>query len=226
MDIEEKFFSRHSPLIGEENIKKLRSSTLLIAGLGGLGCTVATLLVRLGIGRLHLVDSDIISPSNLNRQILYHYNDIGKAKVEVAEERLKAINPAVKIVKHKRKIERRFSLPEGIDGVVDFLDNFRSRYILDEFIHQRSIFMVHAGVSTYFGQVTTIFPGKTRSLRDLFPAVPDKVDPVFPPTVLIVASLQAAETVRVLCDSNGKLLNRIAIVDVLTSTCEIIEVKD
>ena len=85
-------FSRNIKFWGDEKQKILANSSILIAGVGGLGCTIAEALTRSGIGKLILIDKDIVEISNLNRQILYDNNDIGKSKVEVAKQKLKAIN--------------------------------------------------------------------------------------------------------------------------------------
>ncbi|OPX25805.1 MAG: hypothetical protein B1H06_06910 [Candidatus Cloacimonas sp. 4484_143] len=90
-------FSRNIKFWGDEKQKILANSSILIAGIGGLGCTVAEVLIRAGIGKLILIDKDIVEVSNLNRQILFDQNDVGKPKVDVAKHKLKAINPELEV---------------------------------------------------------------------------------------------------------------------------------
>src|SRR5210317_1084735 len=115
---------------GAEKQKIIEESSLLIAGVGGLGATVSQLLVRAGIGRLYLVDDALLDWPDLNRQTLYGEKDIGMPKLPLAKERLNQINSASEIVEIPGRIDDTFQIPEGIDGVADCLDNYQSRFAL------------------------------------------------------------------------------------------------
>ncbi len=143
------YFSRHYPLssIGKEGQLKLKYRTVLIAGVGGLGTVAAELLCSLGVGNLVLVDYDVIEESNLPRQKLYFPEDIGKAKVEVAEDRLGQRYPFVNITSHAAIIDG-LSAPElikGVDLVIDALDLFSTRKSLFRACHIASIPVIFAG---------------------------------------------------------------------------------
>ncbi len=215
----EQYYSRHSPLLGEECLQRLGRSALAVVGLGGLGCAASTSLVRIGVGKLFVIDSDRVEPSNLNRQFLYTPEDIGRSKVEAACEHLRAMNPLVEVVPWQGRVgEQGFSLPPGIEGVVDCLDNFRSRYALEELVRQAGVFMVHGGVMGQFGQLTTIIPGRTPSLRQLFPSMEEVIHRhVLPQAATIVGTLQAWEAVRQLCGLEGALHGKILSVDLLNN---------
>ncbi|MCP4219295.1 MAG: HesA/MoeB/ThiF family protein [bacterium] len=210
------YFERQLPLLGREGQEKLGNASLLVAGVGGLGTNVAMQLIRTGIGTLHIVDKGILDAPDLNRQILYHQKDIGRKKVDVAMERLHPIDMQTKIIPHFQTINENFQLPEGICGVVDCMDNFEARYILDDLVHEKGKFFVHAGIHSLIGQVTTIWPGKTRSLRELFAGMDPGQDtpiPVIGAVPSIIASLQVVETTKLICDLDNNLINKILYMD-------------
>ena len=203
--------------------KKIRNSSALIAGLGGLGSTAAQLLVRMGFGKLILVDPKTIDEPDLNRQILYTRDDLGKKKVEVAKERLESI-ANVEIEAFDVRIDENFDLPK-VDVVIDCLDNFSSRFILERKAWSVGVPMVHGGVKGYGGQVTISYPHKTKTLSDIFGDVDDDPNPsqVFPPTVTLVASIQASEAAKIVCnDEDGSLMNRLLVIDLSINSFDLI----
>ncbi len=121
------------PTIGEEGQKKLKSSRVFVAGMGGLGCPASIYLAVAGVGKITIIDEDVVELSNLNRQILHWEKDIGRPKVESAFEKLKEINPYVEIEMIKGEIteENAVSLLKGHDAIVDAMDNFQTRFILN-----------------------------------------------------------------------------------------------
>ena len=132
-----KMFSRSIKFWGDEKQNTLADSSILIAGVGGLGCTVAEILTRAGIGKLILIDNDIVEVSNLNRQILFNNDDIGKPKVKVAKQKLEAINPELKVEVFQQDISdlKDLHLPH-FDGIADCLDNFASRFALENLLKE------------------------------------------------------------------------------------------
>ena len=196
-------------------MEKLRRSSVMVVGVGGLGSTVSTLLARTGIGRLIVVDPDLVEEPDMNRQILYFHSDIGSMKVERARSRLIDINPALEVQVVPERLSPGFELPD-VDVVVDCLDNFSSRFVLEDLVWSRGIPLVHGGVRGFSGQATTLMRGKTRRLREIFGEVEDPRESpqVFPPVVTLIGSVQASEVIKMVCgDEDGSLLNRLLLVD-------------
>ncbi len=206
-------FSRNTKFWGDEKQKILANSSILIAGVGGLGCAVAEILVRAGIGKLILIDNDIIEISNLNRQILFDQNDIGKPKVDVAKYKLKAINPELKVEVSKKDVSEltNLHLPH-FEGIADCLDNYESRFILNDALKDNQ-FLVHGGVKNDFGQITTIKNEVTQDLKQIFGEQNDEVEPgIIPQTVITIGSLITHEIINNLFDK-PLLLNKLLIVE-------------
>jgi len=223
-------YSRHIKLLGNESFAKIKEASVMIAGAGGLGSTVLNLLTRLGVSTIHFYEFAEIDPPDLNRQILYNSEDIGNTKCNIALAELKKINPDINIIAHCEKINEKTKIPK-VDLVFDCLDNFTSRYILDDLIFPKGIPMVHAGVSAYFGQLTVIIPGKTECLRKVISVDATKFDnninkEIFPPIVTTMASLQVSEGVKYLTgDFNNLLFRKILIIDLLYNSFDTINIK-
>lgn len=166
-------YGRHLALneVGEAGQEKLLQSNVLIIGAGGLGSPVAYYLAAAGVGNIGLVDSDTVDISNLQRQILYTNDDIGKAKVYQAKAKLKALNPDVTITPYHQRFdsENAQETCQGYDVAVDCTDNFAARFILNDTCLKLGIPWVHAGVYKYFGQIFSIIPGQGPCLRCLYP---------------------------------------------------------
>ncbi len=181
--------------------------------MGGLGCTVAEILTRAGIGKLILIDKDEVEISNLNRQILYDRSNIGKPKVGVAKHKLQAINPELEIEIIQKDISdlNQSRLPH-FAGIADCLDNFTARFELEKFL-QPDHFLVHGGVQNDFGQITTIKIGVTQTLKEIYPGahIPGPV-PIIPQTVIAIGSLMAQEIINNLFDK-PQLLNKMLILE-------------
>jgi len=223
-------YARHANLLGEENFAKIHKASVMVAGAGGLGSTVLNLLVRLGVGTIHFFEFAEIDLPDLNRQILYNSENIGEPKCKIAFENLKKINPKVEIISHCEKITKKTKIPK-VDLVFDCLDNFSSRYILDDLIFPKGIPMIHAGVSTYFGQLTVIIPGKTECLRKVISVDATKFDAkidknIFPTIVTTMASLQVSEGIKYLTnDLNNLLYGKILVIDLLSNSFDVINIK-
>ena len=195
---------------GREGQEKLKNARVLIAGLGGLGSPVAMYLAQAGIGRLVLVDSDIVSLSNLNRQILHWEGDVGRLKVQSGKEKLEKMNSDIRLEALAEEITQDScaALLEGVDIAVDCLDNMRTRYILNRACVDKGCTLVHGGVYGMLGQVTTILPGNGPCLECIFPHKEERGDkvPVFGPTAGFTASFQALEVIKLLTGI-GEVLN-------------------
>ncbi len=211
---------RHEELV---DIEVLKNSSLLVAGVGGLGCTVSQLLLRLGLGELYLLDKGIVDEPDLNRQILYDFGDVGEKKVDVALRKLSGVSPGARIKALFVDIASEdFHLPNGIIGVVDCLDNWRSRFRLESLAREKGVFLVHAGVREMYGQITTVLHPDTPSLEEIFGSPPEEDTPqVYPPLVVAVASLQVWETVNALLGT-PRLLGKLLVLDLWNLSLEVI----
>ena len=160
---------------------RLKNAKVTIVGVGGLGCPVALYLTAAGVGRITLIDKEKIELSNLNRQVLHWSVDIGKFKTFSAIEKLSKLNPLIKFESYEEEIEKENirELIKGSNVVVDCLDNWKTRFILNEACVSERIPLVHAGVHSWYGQITTIMPGKGPCLRCILLKTP-KEEEKFP----------------------------------------------
>jgi molybdopterin/thiamine biosynthesis adenylyltransferase len=219
-------YIRQIMLFGEEGQEKLRKAKVLVAGAGGLGSPISTYLAIAGIGKIILADFDSVELSNLNRQFLHHEKDIGREKLKSAEEKLLSLNPEIKVETIREKItdENAHSVVPPCDVILDALDNFDTRHVLNRLAVERNIPLIHGAVSGYRGQVTTIIPGKTPCLCCIFPASFKKeVFPVLGTTPGVIGTIQANEAIKYLTGQGKLLENRLLLWDGLS--CSFSELK-
>jgi len=220
-------YDRQIMLIGEEGQEKLRAATVVIAGIGGLGSPVAYYLTAAGIGRIVLVDPEKPELSNLNRQILHWEEDLERRpKSESAAWKLKRFNSDVEVIAKAERLtaENIERVIGDADVVVDCLDNFEARFLLDDFTAGRGIPLVHGAVEGTYGQVTTILPGKTRRLREIFKNARGVGKfPIIGATAGVIGSIQAMEVIKLLTGIGEPLLNRLLIVDLAHNDFEVVE---
>ena len=189
--------------IGEEGQQKLLKASALVVGCGGLGAPVLYYLTAMGIGHLGICDGDNISLPNLNRQILFEMDDTGKQKVKVTRKRLTALNPDLKITIYDEYMDDKLAkkvIPD-YDIVIDCLDNFDTRFILNDACIKFKKPLIHAGIEEYYGQMMTIIPGEGPCLRCLFPNGIDenkkkKQPGVIGPTPGVLGAMQAMEAAK------------------------------
>ncbi len=197
--------------------KKLKAASVAVAGIGGLGCPASLYLTAAGIGVITLIDSEKFELNNLNRQVLGWQRDIGRFKAEVAKEKLEAFNPKVQVRAVIAKITRQsvHDLIGKADVIVDGQDNWKTRFVINEYCISNEKPFVHAGVSRLHGQITTIMPGKGPCLRCIFPRDPPENEaiPVFGATPALFASLQAIETVKIVTGIGKPLFGRMLFAD-------------
>jgi len=198
---------------GEAGQAKLKASSVFIAGAGGLGSPVAFYLSAAGVGEIRICDSDAVELSNLNRQILHFEDRLGKPKAASASITLKALNSSIKIVPIHALLED--STIEKIVGqpdiLVDCLDNYDTRYLLNRYSIQKNIPLVHGAIWGMTGQVTFFHPPETPCLRCLVPEPPVKETfPVIGATAGVTGCIQALEALKYLTgvgtNLKGKLL--------------------
>ena len=217
------------PGLGLEGQIKLKSTKVAVAGIGGLGCPTSLCLAAAGIGKIILIDKGKFKLGNLNRQILGWQKDIGKFKAEVAKEKLEASNPEIEVEAVVAEItgENAHNLMGDVDMVVDGQDNWKTRFVINEYCVTHNIPFIHAGVSALHGQVTTIVPGNGPCLRCIFPKDPPEVErvPVLGATPALLASLQVMEAVKLVTGIGKPLVGRMLFVNGEEMVFETVEVK-
>ncbi|MCC6040545.1 MAG: HesA/MoeB/ThiF family protein [Thermofilum sp.] len=223
-------YDRQLRVWGVEAQERLKRSTALVVGVGGLGSPVAMYLAAAGVGRLVLVDPEVVELSNLNRQVLHWTTDLGRAKVESAAEKLRRLNPHVEVVAVRRRIE---SLEDAVqlvgeaDVVVDCLDNWRTRFLINEACVRLGKPLVHAAVRGLYGQLMVVKPGEGPCLRCLVPEEPPQEEriPVAGPTPGALGALEAMEAVKLLTGYGEPLVGKLLVYDGLHGSVDVIAVR-
>jgi sulfur-carrier protein adenylyltransferase/sulfurtransferase len=228
-------YSRHLliPEVGEEGQLKLLDAKVLLIGAGGLGSPASLYLAAAGVGRIGIVDADVVDESNLQRQIVHSTESLGEPKVESAKRSIEALNPDIHVVPYKERltsenVER--ILADGWDVIVDGADNFPTRYLVNDASVWHDIPVVHGSIYRFEGQVTVFKPGKGPCYRCLFPTPPP---PELAPSCAeggvlgvlpgVIGSLQASETLKLALGIGDPLIGRLLLFDALSA--EFSEVK-
>jgi len=204
------------PEIGQAGQEKLKEAKVFVAGAGGIGSPVTIYLVAAGVGTIRLADHDRVDVSNLNRQVLHWDEDVGRKKVGSAGEKLRRMNPHVKIETLDETIteENAGALASGCDGIVDAMDNLPTRYILNKAAVDLSIPFFHGAVRGLEGRATTVVPGKSACLRCLYRGpVPQEKFPVLGATPAVIGCIQATEVIKYIVGIGELLINRLLIYD-------------
>jgi molybdopterin/thiamine biosynthesis adenylyltransferase len=201
------------PDFGEESQKKLIDSHVAIVGIGGLGCASATYLTAAGVGAITIIDFDIVELSNLNRQVLYGEGEIGEKKVFVAQRKLSKLNPRTEIIPIVTRVTEE-NISELIDGaqvVLDGLDNFSTRLIVNSACIKQRIPFIHGGVSRFRGLVTTIIPGETPCLACAYPGESPGGEGlgVLGAVPAVVASIQTLEAIKLIIGHGPSLAGKL-----------------
>ena len=223
-------FTRHArhvslPQVGVEGVAKLAAASVACIGAGGLGSPALLYLAAAGIGRLTIIDDDIVELSNLQRQVIHSTADIGMAKTESAKNRIAALDPNVEVVVHQQRLnaDNCDELLAGHDVILDGSDNIPTRYVLDDACRRLGIPWVHASIFRFEGHISLFNYHGGPGYRDLFPEAP-------PPGVIpscaeagvlgvlpgVVGSLQANEAIKVILGIGKTLSGRLLIYDSLT----------
>jgi molybdopterin/thiamine biosynthesis adenylyltransferase len=216
-------YKRQIMLFGEDGQERLKKAHIFIAGAGGLGSPVSIYLAVAGVGTITIVDMDVVDQTNLNRQILHFDRDIGKKKTASAEEKLRELNPDITVNAIDVRIEESnaANLIGKADGIVDAMDNYPTRYLLNAVAIAKEIPLFHGGIRGFYGQATTIIPGTTPCLKCIFPKAPPKeVFPVVGVTPGIIGTIQANEVIRYLLGSGNLLTGRLFIWDGMEARAE------
>jgi len=197
--------------IGEEGQKKLSHSKVLVCGAGGLGSTVLTSLASVGIGTIGIVDNDVLELSNLNRQYIHKFENIGKIKVESAKKWINEFNPEIVVNTYQTRLDENNyqDIVKDYDLVMDCFDSFKSKFLLNKIAIETGKTLIHGGVTEFFGQVTTIIPHKTACLNCILPQEDAYViKGVLSPAVSVIASIETMEAIKVILNIGERLENK------------------
>jgi len=211
--------------IGQSGQQKLFNAKVLVCGAGGLGSPALTYLVAAGVGNIGICDFDVVSPSNLNRQILYNPGDTEKQKAYVAKERLEKFNSDIKIKAYTDKLteENADSIFKNYDLIIDAVDNFPSRYLINSAAYKNSIPLVCGAVCEFEGILTTIVPRENTScFQCIYPLKPpvkltSKTFGILGAIAGTIGSLQALESIKFILGLNC-LKNKVLIFNGIENT--------
>ena len=214
--------------IGVIGQKKLLKSSVLIVGAGGLGSPIAIYLTALGIGKIAIIDKDNIEISNLNRQIIFSTNDLKKNKSSTAINKLKKINPDIHFKSFNKKLTKKNinQIAKNFDLIIDGSDNFRTRFLINDYCLQNKKILISGAISKFDGQVYTFNFLKKNSpcLKCFMPRIPINSDDncetegVLGTLAGIVGSIQANEVVKEILNIGDTLCGYILIIDALKLT--------
>jgi adenylyltransferase/sulfurtransferase len=220
-------YSRHLilPEVGMEGQQKLKAARVLCVGTGGLGSPLALYLTAAGIGTLGLVDFDVVDASNLQRQIIHSTKDIGRKKIDSAEEKLKALNPAIHIVKHETMLSSANALEiiKDYDIVADGTDNFPTRYLVNDACVLLNKPNAYGSIFRFEGQASVFATETGPCYRCLYPEPPP---PGLVPSCAeggvlgilpgLVGVIQATEVIKLILGKGEPLIGRLLLVDALS----------
>jgi len=215
--------------IGVVGQKKLLKSNVLIVGAGGLGSPIAIYLAALGIGKIGIVDKDNVEISNLSRQIIFTTSDLKKNKSATAISKLRKINPDLQLQSFNKKLAKQNinQVAKNFDLIVDGSDNFRTRFLINDYCLKNKKILVSGAISKFDGQVYTFNFSKKKSpcLRCFIPAMPSNPDidncefeGVLGTLGGIIGSIQANEVVKEILGIGDTLCGQILIIDALKLT--------
>ena len=234
MKISKKQIERYSRQIVLKKVgvigqKKLLNSSVLIVGAGGLGSPISIYLAALGLGKIGIIDKDIVELSNLSRQIIFSSNDIKKKKSTVAINKLRKINPDIHLQSFNEKLtkENIKRIAKNFDLIIDGSDNFRTRFLINDYCLNSKKILISGAISKFDGQVYTFnfLKKKSPCLRCFIPKIPNNPDidnceyeGILGPLAGIIGSIQANEVVKEILGIGDSLCGYILVVDALKLT--------
>lgn len=218
------------PEIGAEGQQRIGNASVLIVGLGGLGCPVALYLAGAGVGRLGLADADSVSITNLHRQLLYTHSQIGMPKVDAALQRLCDIAPETQFELYPEGLnsDNAEDIISGYDLIIDCCDNYATRFLMDRVCKKLDKPWIMGSITAFQGMVSVFGPQQTLRYTDLFTgadelqASPAASGGVVGPTPGVVGSVQAAEAIKYLVGIPTSLAGKLFTIDLLTMSSNVI----
>ncbi|MEC4674447.1 MAG: molybdopterin-synthase adenylyltransferase MoeB [Nitrospirota bacterium] len=213
-------YSRHIllPEVGGKGQKKLAQAKVFIVGAGGLGSPVALYLAAAGIGTIGLIDSDVVDLSNLQRQILHHTPDVSRPKVVSAKEKILALNPDVTVETYEDRFtsQNALELIRPYDLVVDGVDNFPAKFLINDACYFEEKPLVHGGILRFEGRVFSIIPKKSACYRCIFKEPPPtglvpscQEAGILGAVAGIIGTIQATEVIKIILGIGRPLTDRI-----------------
>jgi adenylyltransferase/sulfurtransferase len=207
--------------IGYSGMEKIKDAKICVVGAGGIGNPVVSQLVGMGVGKIRIVDRDVVEISNLHRQHLYDESDIGKVKVEAALERLQKMNSDVNIEAVPISVTpfTADDIVKDYDIVIDALDSIDARYALNDSCIKSGIPFIYAGALGMVGSVCTILPKKSACLRCIFPELSEDEMPtcstegVHPSILYLVAGIQVSEAIKIIVGQQPSLIDNLLYID-------------
>ena len=209
--------------IGLAGQKKISSASVLIIGMGGLGCPLLTYLAASGVGKIGIVDFDKVEISNLNRQTLFNPKDIGKYKVNQAKKAINKINKKIKIIRFNKKLTSKNikKIFNNYNIICDGTDNYNTRYLINDYCVKNRKILITSAISKFDGQLMKFnFKKKGPCYRCFMPRPPDfenncQTEGIFSPVAGIMGSLQANEVLKSILNNNKDLTSRLLIFNAL-----------
>jgi adenylyltransferase/sulfurtransferase len=220
--------------VGAVGQERLLGSSAVIVGAGGLGCPALLYLAAAGVGRVAVIDPDVVDLTNLQRQIAHRTADIGRNKAESAADAARALNPTVEVVAVPTRLEagNALELLRDYDVVLDCTDNFAARYVVNDTCVIGGLPLVTASIMRFYGQLTTVAPRSGPCLRCLLPEPPRPGEVptcaqtgVIGPVAGALGSLQAVEAIKVLLGQPGTLVGRVFVLDTLSFDVEVLAIE-
>lgn len=220
------------PQIGIEGQRKLKKARVLIVGAGGLGAPVALYLAGSGIGKIGLMDADLVSLSNLQRQIIFEESMVNKNKAESAKEVLQKLNHGITVTPYNEFLtpENAEKIISEYDFIVDAVDNFETKFLINDTCVLLEKPFCHAGILQFQGQVMTYVPNMGPCYRCIFQEIPDKSSipncsqaGVIGAMAGIIGSIQALETIKFFTGAGELLINKMFVFDGLSMHSRIVE---
>ncbi len=207
--------------IGYQGQLKLKDAKVCVVGVGGLGNPITTRLVAMGIGKIRIVDRDVIELSNLHRQTMFDDSDVGEIKVEVAAKKLQKLNPDVQIEALPISVNdyNAIEVVDGCDVVIDALDSVNARYALNKACVAKKIPFVTGAAVGVSGQVFTILPKQSACYHCMFPALDEdsmptcSIEGVHPSILSIVGGIEVSEAVKIILEKKPSLSEKILHID-------------
>jgi molybdopterin/thiamine biosynthesis adenylyltransferase/rhodanese-related sulfurtransferase len=229
-------YSRHLllPEIGREGQRRLKNARVLVVGAGGLGSPVLLYLAAAGVGTIGVVDDDVVDSSNLQRQVVHGVDDVGRPKVDSAAESVARVNPLVRVVAHRGRVDAATALDlvRGYDLVVDGTDNFPTRYVVSDACVLAGVPLVWGSILRFDGQVSVFWAEHGPTYRDLFPLPPPPGSVpscgeagVLGAVCAMVGSVMASEVVKLVTGAGEPLVGRMVVLDALATTWRTLEVR-
>lgn len=213
------------PEIGEEGQRKLKRAKVLIVGVGGLGSPIALYLAGAGVGCIGLMDDDVVSISNLQRQVLYSESELGKSKAICAAQRISSLNSEITIRSYPTRLtkENAREIISQYDVIVDGCDNFATRYIINDVCEELEKPYVYGAICGFEGQVSVFhYEEKKKTYRDLYPdeeemrRMPPPPKGVMGVTPAVVGSIESTEVLKIICDFGEVLAGKLWTIDLRT----------